>query len=157
MARALSQAGLEKLVGLLEGPCAVAAGGEDVVALAKAVTELADKNKSFVIRGGYGEGMVLGAQEVRKFSRIPPRPVLVAQWLCVAQGPVRGMVGAMAGVPRQFVGALDAVAKKKTAEAPVAPAAPVAAAAPEAPAAPAAPAAPEAPAAPAAPAEAPKA
>ena len=28
MARAFSQAGLEKLVGLLEGPCAVAAGGD---------------------------------------------------------------------------------------------------------------------------------
>ncbi len=134
MARALSQAGLEKLVGLLEGPCAVAAGGEDTVSLAKAVTELADKDKNFVIRGGYGEGMVLGKEEVRKFSRIPARPVLVAQWLSCLQSPARGLAGAMAGVPRQLVCALDAVAKKKAAEAPVA------VAAPEAPAAPAAPA-----------------
>ena len=118
MARAFSQAGLEKLVGLLEGPCAVVAGGEDVVALSKAVTELADKNRNFVIRGGYGEGMVLGTQEVRRFSQIPPRPVLMGQFLCVAQAPIRRMLGALSGVSRNFVGALDAVAKKKAEAAP---------------------------------------
>jgi large subunit ribosomal protein L10 len=126
MARAFAQAGLEKLVGLLEGPCAVVAGGEDIVSLAKAVSELADKNKQFVIRGGYGEGLVLGTKEVRRFAAIPPRPVLVAQFLSAAQGPVRGFVGALAGVPRQFVCALDAVAKKQAAAEPVAPAVPAA-------------------------------
>ena len=125
MARAFSQAGLEKLVGLLEGPCAVVAGGEDVVSLSKAVTDLADKNKNFVIRGGYGEGMLLGTQEVRRFSQIPPRPVLVGQFLYVAQAPLSRMLGALSGVSRNFVGTLDAVAKKKAEAAPAEPAAAV--------------------------------
>ena len=129
MARAFSQAGLEKLVGLLEGPCAVATGGEDIVSLAKAVAELADKNKSFVIRGGYGEGMLLGTQEVRRFAAIPSRSVLTAQFLCAAQGPARGFVCAMAGVTRKFVGTLDAVAKEMAKAAPAEPAAPAAPAA----------------------------
>ncbi len=118
MARAFAQAGLEKLVGLLEGPCAVATGGEDVVALAKAVTELADKDKNFAVRGGFGEGQVLGTQDLRRYASIPARPVLVAQFLSMAQAPVRGMVGALAGVIRQFVGTLDAVAKKRAAAEP---------------------------------------
>jgi large subunit ribosomal protein L10 len=113
MARAFKQVGLEKLVGLLEGPCAVAIGGEDVVQLAKAVAELADKNKKLVIRGGYGEGMVLGLGEVRRFATIAPRPVLIAQLLGTAQAPLSRMVGALGGVTQKFVGTLDAVAKTK--------------------------------------------
>ncbi len=140
MARAFSQAGLEKLVGLLEGPCAVATGGEDIVALAKAVALLADKDKHFVIRGGYGEGLMLGTPEVRRYAAVPGRPALVAQFLCVAQGPVRGLAATLSGVSRKFVSTLDAVAKEKAKTEPVAPAAAPAEAAPAEPAAPAAPA-----------------
>jgi large subunit ribosomal protein L10 len=125
MAHAFRRIGLEKLVGLLGGPCAVVTGGEDVVELTKAVTELANQNRNIVIRGGYGEGLVLGMMDVRRFAAIPPRPVLIAGFLAAAMGPVRGLAVTMGGFTRSFVCALDAVAKKRTPEPVAAPAAPV--------------------------------
>ena len=117
MARAFTRIGLEKLVGLLEGPCIVVTGGEDVVELAKTVTELASQNRSIVIRGGYGDGQVLGPVDVRRFASIPPRPVLVAIFLWAALGPLRTFVGSLGAFTRNFVCALDAVAKKRSPEA----------------------------------------
>jgi len=134
MAQAFKRIGLEKLVGLLEGPCAVVTGGEDVVELAKKVTELANQNRNIVIRGGYGEGQVLGSLDVRRFAGIPPRPVLIAGFLSASLGPVRGFAGILGGFTRRFVTVLDAVAKKRPPEPVAIPAA--AAAGPEAPAAP---------------------
>jgi large subunit ribosomal protein L10 len=116
MAHAFRRIGLEKLVGLLGGPCAVVTGGEDVVELTKAVTELANQNRNIVIRGGYGEGLVLGSMDVRRFAAIPPRPVLIADFLSAALGPVRGLVVTLGGFTRNLVCVLDAVAKKRTPE-----------------------------------------
>ena len=113
MARALSNVGLESMVGLLEGPCAVATGGEDVIQLAKAVTELSGAKKQLVVRGGYGDGQVLASEDVRRFTTIPTRPVLIASLLCAMKGPVRKLAGTMAVFTRNFVCALDAVAKKR--------------------------------------------
>jgi len=113
MARALKNVGLEAMVGLLDGPCAVVTGGEDVIQLARAVTDLTDANKGMVIRGGYGDGQVLAAEDVRRFTTIPTRPVLIAQLLAAMQGPVRKLAGTLGTFTRSFVCALDAVAKKR--------------------------------------------
>jgi large subunit ribosomal protein L10 len=113
MARALARVGLEKMTGLLRGPCALATGAEDVVQLAKTVSEMAARNKNFVIRGGYTEGRLLDTGEVRRFATIPPRLVLVAQFAGVAQGPLRAIVGTLGALVRNFVGAIDAVARKR--------------------------------------------
>jgi len=113
MARALKNVGLENLVGLLEGPCAVATGGRDVVELAKVLSELSGKGDRIVIRGGYGEGQVLASADVKRFTLIPARPVLIAHLLSVMQAPVRNFVGTLGTFTRSFVTALDAVAKKR--------------------------------------------
>ena len=112
MARAFANVGLGKLVGLLEGPCAIATGGADVVELAKVITELAGKAK-IEIRGGYGEGQLLASGDVRRFATIPARPTLIAGFLWAAKGPVRRMAATLGTFTRGFVTALDAVAKKR--------------------------------------------
>jgi len=111
MARALKRVGLESLVGLLDGPCAVLTGGEDVVELAKILRELT--GPEIVIRGGYGEGQVLASEDVKRFATIPPKPVLIAGFLNVCQAPLRGIAGTLGAFARNFVGVLDAVAKKR--------------------------------------------
>ena len=108
-----SALGLESVVGLLEGPCVVATGGEDVVELAKVMSELSGGGQQLVIRGGYGEGQALAAEDVRKFTTIPSKPVLIANLLSVMQAPVRNFVGTLNAFARDFVGVLDAVAKKR--------------------------------------------
>lgn len=113
MARALKNVGLESMVGLLDGPCAVASGGEDVIQLAKVVSELADANRQMAIRGGYGDGQVLASEDVRRFTTIPGRPVLIASLLSAMQSPVRGLAVTMNAFARDFVCVLDAVAKKR--------------------------------------------
>jgi large subunit ribosomal protein L10 len=113
MARAFEKIGLEKLVGLLEGPCAVVTGGKDVVDLAKAACELTQKTRNIVIRGGYGEGLVLASGDVRRFATIEPRPVLIAKLLGSIKAPVNRMVWTLGAFVRNFVSVLDAAAKKR--------------------------------------------
>jgi len=112
-AQALAKSGLEELVGLFDGPCAMVTGGTDVVQLAQVVAEIADTDKDLVIRGGYGEGEVLASEDVKRFATIPPRPVLIAQLLSAAQGPLRAMVGTIGTFTRNLVGVLSAVAAKR--------------------------------------------
>lgn len=112
VARAFKSVGLDKVVGLLHGPCAVATGGDDVVALARVMTDVARKAK-IEIRGGFGEGMLLAPNDVKRFAQIPPRSALIAGFLSTTQGPLRKMVGTLGTFTRSFVCALDAVAKKR--------------------------------------------
>ena len=112
-AQALTKTGLEEMVGLFEGPCAMVTGATDVIELSKVVAELAAKSKNLVIRGGYGEGQVLASEDVRRFATIPPKPVLIGQLLSAAQGPLRAMVGTIGTFTRDLVGVLSAVAKKR--------------------------------------------
>jgi large subunit ribosomal protein L10 len=112
MARAFANVGLASVAGLLDGPCAVATGGEDLVELSKVLSDVADKEQKLVIRGGYGDGQLLQADDVRRVATIPPKPVLTAQLLSVASRPLTSMLGAMGTFTRNFVGVLDAIAKK---------------------------------------------
>ena len=113
MTQALRQVGLEDLVPVFDGPCAVATGAEDIVELAKILNETSQKLRSVALKGGYGEGQVLQPRDVRRFAVIPPREVLLGQFLGAASAPVSGFVRTMSGIVRDFVGVLDAVARSR--------------------------------------------
>lgn len=113
VAQAFKNVGLEDLVGILEGPCAIATGGSDVVELAKVVSDLSGKTKEFEIKGGYAEEQTLRPADVKRLAQIPPKPVLLACLLYAAKGPVTKMAGTLSAFTRGFVIACDAIAKKK--------------------------------------------
>ena len=113
VAQAFKNVGLEDLVGILEGSCAIATGGSDVVELAKVVNEVSIKTKILEIKGGYAERQTLQAADVKRLAQIPPKPVLLANLLYAAKYPVTRMVGTLSAFTRGFVIACDAIARKK--------------------------------------------
>ena len=111
--RALSQVGLEKLGTLLNGPSAIAQGGEDLAALTRVVTDWSRKNDKIAIRGGFGDGAILAREDVLRISRLPGKSQMRAMLLAQMQSPLTGMMGVMNGVMRKFLAALSAVQDKQ--------------------------------------------
>ncbi len=91
---AAEQCGQPDLMKIIEGPTALALSYGDMIEAAKALAGYAQgAPQGFAIRGGFMEGRVLSAQDLRDLVRIPPRPVLLAQLLGQLQSPLAGFIG----------------------------------------------------------------
>jgi large subunit ribosomal protein L10 len=114
--RAMATTDLGPLVEHFVGPTAVALAANDVVAMAKALTEFAKKEPKLVIRTGFIEGQLLSSEQVAALAEVPPKEVLLARMLASMQSPLGGFVGVLHGVLRQLLYTLVAIqeAKEKT-------------------------------------------
>jgi large subunit ribosomal protein L10 len=75
----------------------------DVIEAAKALSGYAQgAPQGFALRGGFMDGSVLSAQDIRALVRIPPRPVLLAQFIGQMQSPLAGFVGLLEAPLREF-------------------------------------------------------
>jgi large subunit ribosomal protein L10 len=107
--RAASEAGLETLTGLLDGPTAIAFVGEgDMVAVAKTLNDTAKRTKVLEIKGGILQGVPLGAGQVVELASLPPADVLQGQVLGAIVGPLTSIVALFAAPLQDLVGLLDA-------------------------------------------------
>jgi large subunit ribosomal protein L10 len=98
---AVRQVGHEELVGLLEGPTAVAFVRGDVVQAAKDLAEFARAHPSLVIKGGVLEGKVLDADGVRRLATLESREVMLARMAGLLQAPLQQAVNLLAAPLRQ--------------------------------------------------------
>ena len=112
-AKAFSQVGLDELGVLVQGPSALATGGEDSLNLVKTLVECASKDKQFVIRGSMVDGTVLVRAQTIQLSKIPGKEALQAQFLSMMQAPISGLLGVMTGVVRNLLGVLTAIRDKE--------------------------------------------
>jgi large subunit ribosomal protein L10 len=107
--RAASEAGLETLTALLDGPTAIAFVGDgDMVAVAKTLNDTARRTKVLEIKGGILQGLPLEAGQVVELASLPPTDVLQGQVLGAIVGPLTSIVGLFAAPLQDFVGLLDA-------------------------------------------------
>ena len=95
------------------GQNAVVMAYEDPVAVAKALVDFAKENEVITIEGGVLNGKVIDAKGVEALSKLPTKEVLIAQLLSVMLGPHRGLVQVLAGIPRKFLYALNAIKEQK--------------------------------------------
>lgn len=117
-ARAFRDAGLPSLDQDLKGVTSLVLAFSDATVAAKILTEFAKDNKEKVtIKGCVVEGKVCSASDVPRLATIPSREVLLSQLLSVLNAPMANLVGALSSVLRQVPAAIDAVARKKAAEA----------------------------------------
>jgi len=92
--RAADETGNPGLVRIIEGPTALAIGYGDVIEASKALNAYAQGAPAgFGIRGGYMDGSVLSANDLKELVKIPPRPVLLAQFMGQMQSPLAGFIG----------------------------------------------------------------
>jgi large subunit ribosomal protein L10 len=108
--RAAEAAGADTLLGLLEGPTAIAfleANG-DPVAAAKALADAARTTRVLAVRGGILEGSELSSEDVANLAKLPPADVLRAQLVGALAGSLTTVVGLFAAPMRDLVGVLQA-------------------------------------------------
>ncbi len=102
---AATESGRHDLMDIIEGPTALAMSYGDIIDAAKALSAYAQgAPQGFALRGGFMEGRVLSAQDLRDLVRIPPRPVLLAQFMGQLQSPLAGFVGLMDAPLRELSG-----------------------------------------------------
>lgn len=104
---AFKDLGFEDILGLLEGPNAVAFSKEDPIAAARVAHNFAKEHDNLEIKAGYLEGEFLDIEAVKGLASIPSREVLLAKLLGSFKAPVSN-----------FVYLVDAIAKKKAEESP---------------------------------------
>jgi large subunit ribosomal protein L10 len=125
---AVREVGLEELVGMLEGPTAIAFVQGDAVAAAKALDDAARKYPVLVIKGGVLKGRVIDADQARALASVEPREVQLAKIAMMMNSPLQQTVNVFAAMLRDLGSMLaQVIAKKESGDLP--------GAAPEAPAA----------------------
>jgi large subunit ribosomal protein L10 len=76
---AMKEAGMEGLADLIDGPTAIAFVHGDPVAAAKALVDAARRFPVLDVRGGFAEGRVLTAEEIREYAALESREVMLAR------------------------------------------------------------------------------
>jgi large subunit ribosomal protein L10 len=76
---AMKEAGMGGLADLIDGPSAVAFVHGDTVAAAKALVDAARRYPVLEVRGGFAEGRVLTAEEIREYASLDTREVMLAK------------------------------------------------------------------------------
>ncbi len=113
--RALEEAGLPKMEGILNGPSAFVFAEGDPVASAKALKQFAKDNKQLEIKGGIMDGREVSAADVVAIAELPSREELIAMLLRTMQGPATGMVRVLNGPMEAFARVLGAISDTKAA------------------------------------------
>jgi large subunit ribosomal protein L10 len=142
--RVFSELGMDGLSRFLDGPSAIAWGGEGIAELAKEMTAQVKLLKKPEIKGGAVDGVVVGPEQVEDITKMPSREVLIGQVLALVLGPARQTLALLSSPSSTLVGQLEALIKRgeagesspETAAEPAAPSGPEAVAEPEAPAEP---------------------
>jgi len=110
--RALAQSGVLGLDPYLEGPTGIALGADEVAG-AKILSEFAKEFEKPALKAAYVGGHLYGPDGIKVLAQLPPREVLLGQFIGALRSPLQGFVGVLSGSLRQMVGVIDAVGKKK--------------------------------------------
>ena len=118
--QALHELDIQELDEYLKGPTAIAVSLTDEVSPAREIAKFKKevmKDKKFPsFKVGYVGNSVIGVEGLSKFASLPSKEQLLSMVLQGLNAPIAGLVGALSGVTRKFVYAIDAIAKKKAAE-----------------------------------------
>ena len=103
------KAGMKNLVGLFEGPVALAFGQGEISEPAKVLNDyIKDTKAALTIKGGFITDRILTASDVETLAELPPKEILIAKLLGNMQGPIAGFVRCLNTPLQGFVRILQA-------------------------------------------------
>jgi large subunit ribosomal protein L10 len=110
---AAERAGKDELVGLFEGPVAIAFGYGDITEPAKALAAYIEEAKvEMTVKGGFLPDRMLSAEEVETLSKLPSRDILLARVVGGIKSPLTALVGRLSAPMTGLVGVLQARIKQ---------------------------------------------
>lgn len=114
---ALARCGKDSLSPYLKGPTAVAVAKNDPTVPAKIIKDFQKDNKDLLeLKAAYVEGSLFNGPDALRLAELPSREVLLSQLLGCLKAPIGNFAGALNGILTKFVGVLEAVKEKKSAE-----------------------------------------
>ncbi len=115
-ANALRKKGIEGLNSVLAGPSTLIWGGDDIVALSKAVTKYAKDMPKMEIKGRSVEGQTLNAAAVDSLSKSAGRVETIGQIAGLMLAPGGQLSGCLRGPGGKLAGQLKTLSEKETSE-----------------------------------------
>ncbi|HZB02711.1 MAG TPA: 50S ribosomal protein L10 [Actinomycetota bacterium] len=109
---AVKEAGLEGLDELIDGPTAIAYVRGDAVTAAKRLVEQGRRFPVLEIRGGFAEGRILTAGDIRRFADLEPREVMLAKLAGLAKGQLGRTAWMLQALQSKFVLLMEALQEK---------------------------------------------
>jgi large subunit ribosomal protein L10 len=109
---ALHEHGVTGLDPYLEGPTGIAFGADEVGA-AKVFADFAREFEKPALKAAFVAGHLYGPDGIKVLAQLPPREVLLGQFIGALRSPMQGVVGVLSGALRQMVGVIDAIGTKK--------------------------------------------
>ena len=107
--QALEEVGLGLATRLIDGPCALAIGGQNPVVTVRELLEQAKEIPSLLVRGALMEGEVFGPERVEELSRYPTREEAIANLVGQVLSPGGQVVGALLGAGSRVAALVKAV------------------------------------------------
>jgi large subunit ribosomal protein L10 len=108
--RAATDAGVDLLLAMLEGPSAIAfiESEGDIVEVARALSESVRDTRVLLIRGGLMQGRMISSAQVEELAKLPPFDVLRAQVLGAITAPLTNMLALISAPLQNLVGLIEA-------------------------------------------------
>ena len=113
---ALNNNGIDQLDDYLQGQNAFAFGFDDPAIPAKVIINFAKENDLPKIKSCIFEGEFYGSDKMELIKDLPTRDELLAQLVGQVQAPLANFVFVLNEIIRSFLGVIEAVIQKKTAE-----------------------------------------
>jgi len=115
--KTLAEAGVNGMESVLSGPSTLVWGGEDIVALSKAITKWAKEIGDLAIKGGAVEGTAVDASQVEALSKSPGRLELLSIISGQLLSPGAQISGALLSAGANLASQIEQISEGEEAEA----------------------------------------
>jgi len=115
--QAFTEIGIPDAGQMLDGPCAVVYGGDNIVSVVRELLDIGKEAPTLTVKAALLEGEIFGADRIDELSKFPTRDEAIAAVLTCAVSPARRLVGCVAAPAANIAGILKAIEDKGDAEA----------------------------------------